>query len=345
MSNFHISKDGTARKCQAKTVDACRATKNDMKEHFETKEEAQKAYEEKMNNKTTVSVKKQSKAAAGNKRAEELLNNSKGAEQFEESLKKIEKNVEEMNKKMLAEQRQAANMAKKEKALFADREKTRAEKQAAEDRVLSLIQGMRKVLDEKEAQDETDTLEYLDVLSDYNDTVSELVQRDAGYSPTNDYAYFKKYKSNVQKNHASYSIEHNRLEEMIKQTEKSGRLKKAFSKEFREEQKELLNNLNQRKAVVEEQLGKLNKQREKIKYQEASRRYRILMKEGFKKPKRIAGWNMSMHPNGPMIQFQCPDCYSVSEARTGRMMYSKDVGFQTSCRACRSKILVPLVPN
>lgn len=348
MSNFHISKDGTARRCQAKTVDACRATKTDMKEHFETKEEAQKAYEEKMKEKgvTNKSLTKKEKVAAGNKRAEELLQNVKAKEKFDidAALKDAAKYIRAAEKKIETEQRKAANMAKKEKALFADREKTRAEKQKAEDRVFDLVEGMLKVLKEKEKKDETGTLEYLDVLSDYNDTVDELVQMNSERD-LSDYSSFKTYKNNVHHNHDYYSIEQKRLDEKIAEVEKTGRLKKAFNKEFREEQKELLSNLNQRKAVVEEQLGNLEWKKERIKAKEANRRRRILMGEGFKEPKRIAGWNMSLHPNGPMIQFQCPDCYSVSEARTGRMMYSKDVGFQTSCRACRSKILVPLVPT
>lgn len=346
MSNFHISKDGIARKCQAATPEACRATKNDMKEHFETKEDAQKAYEEKMKEKgiTNKSLTKKEKVAAGNKRAEELLNASISAEQFDESLKNIAQNIEKMNKEMTAEQRQAVNRAKKEKAFFDNREKMLAEKQKDEERVFDLAEGMLKILKEKKEQDETDTLEYLEVLSDYNDTVDELVQINSERD-LSDYSSFKTYKQNVHHNHDYYSVEQTLLDEKIAEVEKSGRLKKAFNKEFREEQKELLNNLKERKSVVEEQLGKLEWKKERIKGKEANRRRRILMGEGFKEPKRIAGWNMSLHPNGPMIQFQCPDCYSVSEARTGRMMYSKDVGFQTRCRACRSKILVPLVPT
>ena len=114
MSNFHISKDGVARKCQAATPEACRATKTDMKEHFETREEAQKAYEEKMKNKGVGSVKKQDKAADGNKRAEELLKRTQANAKFEESLRKIEQNVEKMNKQMLGDQRKAVTQAKKE---------------------------------------------------------------------------------------------------------------------------------------------------------------------------------------------------------------------------------------
>lgn len=45
MIKFHTSKDGVARQCKAKTTESCRATPSDQKEHYNTREEAQKAYE------------------------------------------------------------------------------------------------------------------------------------------------------------------------------------------------------------------------------------------------------------------------------------------------------------
>jgi len=45
MSKFHISKDGVARKCQAKSPETCKATTQDLKEHYSTIEAAQSAYE------------------------------------------------------------------------------------------------------------------------------------------------------------------------------------------------------------------------------------------------------------------------------------------------------------
>lgn len=47
MSKYHVSKDGKARRCNAKTPETCRATSLNMKEHYSTREEAQSAYEEK----------------------------------------------------------------------------------------------------------------------------------------------------------------------------------------------------------------------------------------------------------------------------------------------------------
>lgn len=58
MSKFHISKDGVARQCHAQTPDSCRATSSDNKEHYETKEEAQKAYEKEQSTIPTKSLKK-----------------------------------------------------------------------------------------------------------------------------------------------------------------------------------------------------------------------------------------------------------------------------------------------
>ena len=58
MVRFHISRDGVARKCQAKTVASCRAVKKDMTEHFDTREEAQQAYEQRMVSQTFGKVEK-----------------------------------------------------------------------------------------------------------------------------------------------------------------------------------------------------------------------------------------------------------------------------------------------
>jgi len=47
MSRYHVSQDGVARKCTAQSPQSCTATSSDLEEHYDTKEEAQKAYEEK----------------------------------------------------------------------------------------------------------------------------------------------------------------------------------------------------------------------------------------------------------------------------------------------------------
>lgn len=49
MTQFHLSEDGIARECKAQTVESCTATPADQKEHYGTKEQAQKAYETKQN--------------------------------------------------------------------------------------------------------------------------------------------------------------------------------------------------------------------------------------------------------------------------------------------------------
>src|SRR5699024_6217498 len=60
MTRFHISKDGTARPCNAQTPEKCTATPSDQKEHYDSLEEAQKAFENKAssNHKTIQEVKK-----------------------------------------------------------------------------------------------------------------------------------------------------------------------------------------------------------------------------------------------------------------------------------------------
>jgi len=60
MTRFHISKDGTARPCNAQTPEKCTATSSNQKEHYDSLEEAQKAFENKAssNHRTIKEVKK-----------------------------------------------------------------------------------------------------------------------------------------------------------------------------------------------------------------------------------------------------------------------------------------------
>lgn len=77
MAKYHISKDGVARKCQAKTVEACRAVKSGFDEHYGTREEAQKAYENSMNTKqgqTSSLSKKKSIAKNSSNHSEDTSN-------------------------------------------------------------------------------------------------------------------------------------------------------------------------------------------------------------------------------------------------------------------------------
>lgn len=53
MNKFHISKDGIARQCRAKSPEACKATPSDQKEHYDTQEEAQSLYK-KINNAPSI---------------------------------------------------------------------------------------------------------------------------------------------------------------------------------------------------------------------------------------------------------------------------------------------------
>lgn len=62
MAKYHISKDGMARKCQAKSIGSCRAVKSGFDEHFETREEAQASFEKSMSNRTVSTLKKKKKS-------------------------------------------------------------------------------------------------------------------------------------------------------------------------------------------------------------------------------------------------------------------------------------------
>lgn len=90
---FHVSSDGKVRKCQAKTVDSCKATKTVLSEHFENKEDAEKAYEKLMSSKVISSHQK------GNRKKDSSKNEStvNGEDQSNEetkglSFKKVELN-------------------------------------------------------------------------------------------------------------------------------------------------------------------------------------------------------------------------------------------------------------
>lgn len=86
MSKFHISKDGVARRCTAQSPESCTATPPDLKEHYDTQEEAQKAYEQK--NQTFESLSKKELSAD-----EKIKNLSR-------SLRIIEMDMEELQEKM-----------------------------------------------------------------------------------------------------------------------------------------------------------------------------------------------------------------------------------------------------
>lgn len=68
---YHISKDGVARQCRAKSPESCTATPADQKEHYDSKEDAQAAYE-KSQEKQTLS--KLSKNPAGSEKINEQKN-------------------------------------------------------------------------------------------------------------------------------------------------------------------------------------------------------------------------------------------------------------------------------
>lgn len=347
MSNFHISKDGTARRCQAATPDACRATKNDMNEHFETKEEAQEAYEEKMKEKGTIakSLTRKEKIAAGNKRAEELLKASeellkdlKNTEQFEESLKETEKNVDEAEKKMTPAQSKAYNIERYKEWLKNEREQEK-KKQEESERLINLAKGMKKVLDEK--MEENDDKATLEVMSEYNDVVEEVIKGNETTYLNNPHN-FDTYENNLAHHKEYLHKEYDLIADEIKNVEKSGRIKKAFNKKFKNEQENYVKELDERLLNLEGRINATSSKQRKLQKRDADRRYNNLVSNGFKEARRYSGWNMSLHPQGPMIEYQCPECDSYSKSRSGLMSISKDIGLITRCRNCERKIIIPV---
>jgi hypothetical protein len=59
----------------------------------------------------------------------------------------------------------------------------------------------------------------------------------------------------------------------------------------------------------------------------------------------VGGWNMSVHPNGPKIQFQCGQCNTRSQERLGNFPYRRQGDFRIRCRYCGQLGTVPLQYN
>lgn len=342
MSNFHISKDGTARKCRAQTPDACRATKTDLKEHFETKEDAQKAYEEKMKEKGSAAkgLTKRDRVATGNKRAEELLQKVNKKEKFDvdATLKDIAKHIRAAEKEMTPAQRKAYNIERNKKWLKDEREQERKKKEAAV-RVVNLAKDMKKVLDEK--MEENDDKATLEVMSEYNDVIEDVIKGNEA-TDLNDPKNVKAYQNNLAHHKEYLRKEYDLIADEIKKVEKSGRMKKAFNKEFKNEQENYVKELDERLLNLEGRINATSSKQRKLQKRDANRRYENLVSNGFEEARRYSGWNMSVHPQGPMIEYQCPECGCYSKSRSGLMSVSKDIGLITKCRNCRTKIIIPV---
>ena len=341
MNNFHISKDGTARKCQAKTPDACRATKTDLKEHFETKEDAQKAYEEKMKEKGSAAktlTKREDRVAAGNKRAEELLQKVSNGAKFDKVLKEAGENIKLAEKKMTPAQRKAYNIERNKELLKDDREQER-KKQEEAIRLVNLAKDMKKILDEK--MEENDDKATLEVISEYNDVIEDVIKGNEA-TDLNDPKNVKAYENNLAHHKKYLGKEYDLITDEIKNVEKSGRIKKAFNKDFKNEQENYVKELDERLLNLEGRINATSSKQRKLQKRDANRRYDNLVSNGFEEARRYSGWNMSVHPQGPMIEYQCPECGCYSKSRSGLMSVSKDIGLITKCRNCRTKIIIPV---
>lgn len=342
MSNFHISKDGTARKCRAQTPDACRATKTDLKEHFKTKEDAQKAYEEKMKEKGSAAkgLTKRDRVAAGNKRAEELLQKVNTKEKFDidAALKDVAKHIRAAEKEMTPFQRKVYNIKRNKKLLKDDREQEKKKQEEAE-RLVNLAKDIKEVLDEK--MEENDDKATLEVISEYNDVVEDVIKGDE----TTDLNYlhnFEAYENNLAHYKEYLRKEYDLITDEIKNVEKSGRIKKVFNKEFKNEQENYVKELDERLLNLEGRINATSSKQRNLQKRDANRRYKNLVSSGYKEARRYSGWNMSMHPQGPMIEYQCPECDCYSKSRSGLMSVSKNIGLITKCRNCRTKIIIPV---
>lgn len=59
----------------------------------------------------------------------------------------------------------------------------------------------------------------------------------------------------------------------------------------------------------------------------------------------VGGWNMSLHPNGPKIEFQCGQCNTRGQERLGNFPYRRQGDFRIRCRYCGQMGTVPLQYN
>lgn len=59
----------------------------------------------------------------------------------------------------------------------------------------------------------------------------------------------------------------------------------------------------------------------------------------------VGGWNMSLHPNGPKIEFQCGQCNARGQERLGNFPYRRQGDFRIRCRYCGQMGTVPLQYN
>lgn len=56
----------------------------------------------------------------------------------------------------------------------------------------------------------------------------------------------------------------------------------------------------------------------------------------------VGGWNMSFHPNGPKITYQCGQCNARGQERLGNFPYRRQGDFRIRCRYCHQLGTVPL---
>jgi DNA-directed RNA polymerase subunit RPC12/RpoP len=56
----------------------------------------------------------------------------------------------------------------------------------------------------------------------------------------------------------------------------------------------------------------------------------------------VGGWNMSLHPNGPKIMFQCSQCNARGQERLGNFPHRQQGDFRIRCRYCGQMGTVPL---
>lgn len=317
MTKFHISKDGTARQCRAQTPDSCKATPSNQKEHYETKEEAQKAYEK---NNSQSSVKS-------------LNKNDNSFTPIIEAT--FEERVEKLNEKVMSEFPDHYSIKK------LDNIEKKSDKTIIREDYNDSVREYNKFLDHRYNKYDNDKNVPLEELSDEVKAGEEFVYHSQKMSLMSD-ENMEMYLKNIRLYKNSLNLENKSLRKEIEKVEKSGRIRGAFDKDFKSDKESQLATLNSRLKNNRSAMVKAIVKDESVAAALQNKRLSQLENKGFGIVSQYNGMNMSMHPKGPEFKYSCPNCGIMHTNRLRNLQYIKDTGFVDACRSCRKKMILPV---
>ena len=322
MSKFHISKDGIARQCRAQTPDACRATKSDQKEHYETREEAEKAYEKK--NTTVKSLSKKNKNDFVTKKVS-----------LKEQLAKSEEKVREsFSEHQHHNDQQLDKIAKRNQTTTVD----------LINNYNDSTDNYNKFLNNRYENYKNDSKIPLEKLSNEVKAGEDFIYHSRKIASTSD-ERMESYLKNIRLYKNSLNLENKALRKEIEKVEKSGRIRSAFDNDFKTEKENKLNELNNRLKDNRSSIVKAINSEESVAAGLQAKRIKILESKGYKPVTAYSGMNMSFHPQGPEFRYTCPNCGIEHTNRLRRLQYVQEVGYTDACRSCRKRMILPVTPE